>query len=161
MMATCAPLSMAWAAASAAKTRITLIGAGVNAVLAVGKVLGGVFGQSQALIVDGVHSASDLASDALVLWAARMGSLGPDGNHPYGHARFETAATLGIGAILLLVAGGFAYDALERLLQADTIEPPGMLALAVAGAGLSGCNTVRGVGQDIQSTGQAIERTSY
>lgn len=115
-----------------AKRRITLAGAAVNVLLAAGKIVGGIFGQSQALIVDGVHSASDLTSDAVVMWAARIGSMAPDRNHPYGHERFETAATLAVGALLLLVAGGFAYDALSRLLEPERLRHPGWLALGVA-----------------------------
>lgn len=114
------------------KRRITIVAAAVNAVLAVVKIVGGVVGQSQALVVDGVHSLSDLASDGLILGAARIGARGPDSNHPFGHARFETAATLALAAILLLVAGGFAYDAVLRLLLADQHGDPGWLALAVA-----------------------------
>ena len=114
------------------KRRITIVAAAVNAVLAVVKIVGGVVGQSQALVVDGVHSLSDLASDGLILAAARIGARGPDSNHPFGHARFETAATLALAAILLLVAGGFAYDAVLRLLLAEQHGDPGWLALAVA-----------------------------
>ncbi|QIT55643.1 cation transporter [Aquisalimonas sp. 2447] len=116
----------------AAKRHVTIVGALVNVLLAAGKIAAGVVGQSQALIVDGVHSLSDLVSDALVVWAARMASLDPDHNHPYGHGRFETAATVGVGALLLLVAGGFAYDAIVRLLRPELLGDPGLLALSVA-----------------------------
>ncbi|MHA7833993.1 MAG: cation diffusion facilitator family transporter [Algiphilus sp.] len=118
--------------AFAAKRRITLAGATIDAALAVIKAVGGVIGQSQALIADAAHSASDLASDVLVLWAARIGAQPPDANHPYGHERFETAATLGLGATLLMVAGGFAYDAAVRLLHPERIAEPGWLALSIA-----------------------------
>ncbi|MEQ8270767.1 cation diffusion facilitator family transporter [Algiphilus sp.] len=118
--------------AFAAKRRITLAGAAIDAVLALIKAVGGVIGHSQALIADAAHSASDLASDVLVLWAARIGAQPPDANHPYGHERFETAATLGLGATLLMVAGGFAYDAGMRLLQPERIADPGWLALSIA-----------------------------
>ncbi|WP_420426359.1 cation diffusion facilitator family transporter [Algiphilus sp.] len=118
--------------AFAAKRRITLAGAAIDAALAVIKAVGGVIGQSQALIADAAHSASDLASDVLVLWAARIGGQPPDANHPYGHERFETAATLGLGATLLMVAGGFAYDAATRLLHPERIAEPGWLALSIA-----------------------------
>ena len=51
--------------------RVTLVGSVVDAVLGVTKLLVGWFAQSQALIADGIHSLSDLATDALVLLAAR------------------------------------------------------------------------------------------
>lgn len=119
-------------AAYEAKRRVTLVTAVVNLLLAVGKIAGGLIGNSQALVVDGVHSLSDLAGDALVLWAAWIGTVGADRNHPYGHKRFETAAALGIGALLLLIAGGFAFDALGRLARADSLAVPSVLALSVA-----------------------------
>ena len=115
-----------------AKQRVTLIGSLINVLLAVGKILAGWIGNSQALIVDGVHSLSDLVSDALVLWASRVGSHGADVDHPYGHARIETAATVGVGALLLLIAGGFAYDATIRLMDANDLLVPGWIALTAA-----------------------------
>ena len=115
-----------------AKRRVTLVGAVVNAALAVVKIISGTVGQSQALVVDGVHSLSDLSSDALVMWAARIGSLEADHNHPYGHERFETAATLAVGMVFLLIARGFAWDAITRLLNPEMLGNPGWLALTAA-----------------------------
>lgn len=125
------------ASRESAKRRITLIGGVINLLLGTAKIVAGWFGQSQALIADGVHSLSDLLSDGVVLLAARASSRGADANHPYGHARIETAATAGIGALLLLTAGGFIYDAIQRLLiHPDTLLIPGWLALGVALASL-------------------------
>lgn len=115
-----------------AKRRVTLVGGAGNTLLAVGKIISGGLGQSQALVVDGVHSLSDLTSDALVMWAVRIGALEADHNHPYGHERFETAATLAVGTILLLIAGGFAWDAINRLLNPHLLGNPGWLALSAA-----------------------------
>ena len=121
------------AAAAAQKSRVTLVGGVVNLLLGVGKVVAGWLGQSQALIVDGVHSLSDLLSDVMVLLAARAGSRSADSDHPYGHGRIETVASAVVGAFLLLIAGGFVYDALQRvLLDPEGLMQPGLLALAVA-----------------------------
>jgi cation diffusion facilitator family transporter len=114
------------------KRRVTVVGAVVNLVLAVAKVVFGVIGQSQALIADGLHSFSDLVSDAMVLYAAKHSSRGPDADHPYGHARFETAATVGLGLLLLLVAFGIIMDASERMFDPNSLLNPGWLALTVA-----------------------------
>ena len=84
--------------------KVTLVGAVINLVLAAGKIFFGFVAQSQALIADGIHSLSDLFSDALVYYAASHARHGPDSDHPYGHGRFETAATLGLGVLLVLVA---------------------------------------------------------
>jgi len=112
--------------------KVTLVGAVINLVLAAGKILFGFVAQSQALIADGIHSLSDLFSDALVYYAASHARHGPDSDHPYGHGRFETAATLGLGVLLVLVAVGIGWDAVERLFTPEALWHPGVLALGVA-----------------------------
>ncbi len=112
--------------------RVTIVGAIVNTLLAASKILFGVLAQSQALIADGVHSLSDLLSDILVYWAAHHAHHGPDEKHPYGHGRFETAATLGLGMLLILAAVGIGWDAVDRLFVTERLAKPGMLALGVA-----------------------------
>jgi len=112
--------------------RITLIGALVNILLAAAKIVFGIIGSSQSLIADGVHSLSDLASDAIVIVAAKHGSQDADEDHPYGHARIETAFTVGLGALLIAVAGGILFDAVDRLFQTQRLLHPGVLALVVA-----------------------------
>jgi cation diffusion facilitator family transporter len=114
------------------KRRVTLVGAVVNLVLSIGKILFGWIGHSQALVADGVHSLSDLVSDGLVLVAARYGSQQADHNHPYGHARIETVATGAVGVLLLAVAVGFIVDASGRLLDPDALLTPGWLTLGAA-----------------------------
>lgn len=112
--------------------RITLWGVAVNLVLAVIKIAGGIIGQSQALLADGIHSLSDLASDAMVLIAVKHASEDADEDHPYGHARYETLATVALGIILIVVAGGIAYDAITRLENPDEIAVPALFTLIIA-----------------------------
>lgn len=112
-------------------TRVTLVGALVNAGLGVGKLVVGQLSASHALVADGLHSLTDLATDVPVLVVARRARAGPDLDHPYGHGRFETLASLVLGAVLLLVAGGLAQDSLLRLLEGTSIVPGGA-AIAVA-----------------------------
>ncbi len=111
---------------------VTLVGALVNLLLAVLKVVFGYLGQSQALIADGVHSLSDLLSDGLVLFAAKHAAQEADEEHPYGHGRFETVATVALGVILLLVGLGISWDAVTRLLEPESLLRPGWLALGAA-----------------------------
>lgn len=115
-----------------AKRRVTVVGAVWNLLLGIGKVVAGIFGQSQALVVDGVHSISDLISDAVVLAAARWGSIEADHNHQYGHGRIETMAAALVGFLLLGVAAGFLIDAVGRLLDPERLQQPGWLALGAA-----------------------------
>jgi len=113
--------------------RVALVGALVNLLLAVVKISIGFSARSQALIVDGIHSVSDLLSALLVWYAAGHASHGPDEKHPYGHGRFETAATLALGSMLVLVSGGIIWDSVERLFVSEELWQPKPLALYAAG----------------------------
>ena len=119
------------------KRRVTLVCAALNLLLAGLKLLLGVVGQSQALIADGIHSLSDLASDAMVLVAIRFASDEADDEHPYGHARFETVATVILGLLLLLVAAGIVVDLAQRLAHPELLPKPGFLALSGAAVSIA------------------------
>ncbi|HHJ20694.1 MAG TPA: cation diffusion facilitator family transporter, partial [Gammaproteobacteria bacterium] len=112
--------------------RVTLVGAGVNTLLALAQLLGGFFTQSQGLIADGLHTVSDLASDFIVLVAAREAHRAADNEHPYGHGRIETIATSILGITLIIVATGIAVDVLERLRNPERLLQPQPLALVFA-----------------------------
>lgn len=116
-----------------ATRRITLVGAVVNLLLAIGKIIIGLLGGSPALVADGIHSFSDLLTDIMVVWAAKHGSKDADEDHPYGHGRIETVFTVALGVVLLLVAAGIVYDAVSRLFHPERLTHPGVLALAMAG----------------------------
>lgn len=111
--------------------RVTVVGAVVNLVLAFFKIVIGVMGHSHALIVDGIHSLSDLLSDGLVVFAAKQGNASPDEDHPYGHARIETAFAAVLGGILIAVGVGIVIDAMDRLASGD-INIPSAMTLWVA-----------------------------
>lgn len=110
----------------------SIVGALVNLVLAVGKIIFGVIGQSQALIADGVHSLADLSTDLMVWVAAKYSTQPADAQHPYGHARIETLFTLGLGIVLILTAGGLAWDATDRLLNPSSLMTPTPVVLLIA-----------------------------
>ena len=112
--------------------KVTLIGSVVDLLLGVFKIQFGFLSQSQALIADGIHSLSDLATDAIVLYAAKHSHTEADEEHPYGHGRFETVATVGLGIALLVVAIGISIDATLRLFNPEKLIIPSMGALIVA-----------------------------
>ena len=112
--------------------RVTWWGMLVNLVLAVVKIIGGFIGQSQSLIADGLHSLSDLASDTMVLVAAKHAGEEADDDHPYGHGRFETIATVGLGILLIAVALGLAYDAAHRVFDEEIHSIPATFTLVIA-----------------------------
>ena len=89
---------------AAAASRSTWVSVWVNVVLSTLQIVVGVLSKSQGLIADGIHSLSDLVADFVVLLANRHSQKDADANHPYGHQRFETAASLVLGLLLLAVA---------------------------------------------------------
>ena len=112
---------------------VTAVGGVIDLLLGILKIFVGFIAHSQALIADGIHSLSDLATDALVIWAAKHASREPDLQHPYGHQRIETAATMVLGVTLVGVALGIAYDSVQRIFMRTDILTPGPWALVVAG----------------------------
>ena len=111
---------------------ITLWGILVNILLFAVKLFSGILIKSSALIADGFHSLSDLATDFVVLAGTRLSNRPPDEAHPYGHKRFETLATQVMGLILLAVGFGFIWKAGTAVLRGD-VNFPGGIVLVVAG----------------------------
>ncbi|WP_072822296.1 cation diffusion facilitator family transporter [Modicisalibacter ilicicola] len=118
--------------------KVTLVGAVLDSILGVAKMIVGYAVGSAALVADGIHSFSDVATDAFVLAATHFGRQAPDHDHPYGHGRIETLGTLLLGSILIFVAGGIAWASLSRLIEGVAIAPPGPWAIALAVVALAG-----------------------
>jgi len=105
----------------------------VNLLLSIAKLVFGFIGHSQALIADGLHSLSDLVSDGLVLLATHHSNTEADEDHPYGHARYETFATITLAVLLSAVGIGIGIDAFNRLLDHQSLAIPASITLWVAG----------------------------
>lgn len=121
---------------SAAKT--TWVSIVVNLLLTFVQVSVGCISASQSLIADGIHSLSDLLSDGVVLWANQHSRKAPDEDHHYGHHRYETAASLILGILLLIVGIGLANSAILNLSHPNTSTPSqGGLYLALGTATLT------------------------
>ena len=111
---------------------ITYIGMIVNIALAAIKIVIGVFAASLALVADGIHSLSDLATDVAVLLGLRLGSKAPDQSHPYGHGRAETFSAVLIALILILVGGAMIYYATMAIARDEVTTPKiGVLIAAI------------------------------
>jgi len=121
---------------SAAAARSTWVSVGVNLVLTVAQIAAGVLSKSQGLIADGIHSLSDLVADFVVLTANHLSQKDADEDHPYGHQRFETAASLVLGALLLAVGLGMLWSAAAKLQNPESIATVHITALWVAAGAL-------------------------
>jgi cation diffusion facilitator family transporter len=116
---------------SQASQKVTLVGAVIDFLLSVLKIFIGFIGNSGALIADGIHSFSDLLSDWVVWYAAKHAGEAPDEEHPYGHERFETVATLGLSIFLAIIGTGIIFNAAQRLSDTGQLShTPWLLAVA-------------------------------
>lgn len=116
-------------------TRVTLIGSIVNLLLTVIKIIAGIVGKSGAMIADGIHSLSDLASDIVVLIFVPIAGRAKDKNHQYGHGKFETLATLVVSLILMFVAIRLVTNSTKSIISAlsgNILPKPGYIALVAA-----------------------------
>ena len=121
---------------AAAASRSTWVSVVVNLVLTCLQIAVGIYAKSQALVADGIHSLADLVADFVVLFAGHHGKKEPDADHPYGHQRFETAAALMLGALLMAVGVGMLWSAVGKLETPSAVEKVHVVALYVAGATL-------------------------
>jgi cation diffusion facilitator family transporter len=119
-----------------AGSRCTWVSVGVNLVLTIVQIAAGIFSKSQGLIADGIHSLSDLVADFVVLIANRHSQKDADQEHPYGHQRFETAASLVLGLLLLAVGVGMLFSAVDKVQHPESLQQVHVLAIYVAAGAL-------------------------
>ena len=115
-------------------SKVTLVGVLVNALLILLKFVTGIFGSSQALIADAVHSISDLFTDAVVLIGIKISHKPPDRTHHFGHARIETLASTIVGMALIGTALYLGIEASLTIYRHTEYHPT---TLALFGAGVS------------------------
>ena len=115
--------------------RVTLLGMFVNIVLFAFKLVAGIVGRSGAMIADAVHSASDFATDIVVLAFVRISAKPRDNDHNWGHGKYETLASLIIGVALFAVGVEILVDSAEKITavaSGEVLPRPGVVALIAA-----------------------------
>ena len=117
--------------------RVTLVSVGVNVVLTIMQLVVGFWAHSQSLIADAIHTLSDIVADAFVLVANQKGGEAADAEHPYGHGRYETAASLVLGLLLAATGSGILLSAAQRITNLDSAPSVGIAALWAALATLA------------------------
>jgi len=115
-----------------ASQKVTIIGALIDFLLSIIKIILGFIGQSGALIADGVHSFSDLLTDWVTWYAAKLSGDAPDADHPYGHERFETVATLGLSIFLAIVGTIIIFEGFGRFSNPNELRHENWLIAAAA-----------------------------
>jgi cobalt-zinc-cadmium efflux system protein len=118
--------------------RAFAIGIALNLVYVVGEAVGGIFSGSLALLADAGHNLSDVLSLSLSWGAALLSRRQPSGRFTYGLRSSSILAALANAIILLLVTGGIAWEALERLSHPVPVASTIVIWVAAAGILVNG-----------------------
>jgi len=102
-----------------------------NVGLLIIKLLGGIFGRSQALLADAVHSLSDVIVSLMMLVSLKVSSVPPDEDHHWGHGNIEYIASTIIGVLLICAATTIAMTAVFTIISGN-MDNPGILAVWAA-----------------------------
>ncbi len=114
--------------------KISLVSIVGNAVLSIFKITAGILGQSGAMISDAIHSFSDVLTTVIAVIGVRLSKRGADKEHPYGHERLETIASMLLGLVLLVTGLGVGKAGLGNIFSGDyaALEVPRPVALIAA-----------------------------
>ena len=115
-------------------TRVSTVSIIINIFLATFKFIAGAIGRSGAMISDAVHSSSDVLGSLIVIVGVKMSGKKSDKDHPYGHERMESVASLILAGILAAAGISIGREALASVISGEylTASAPGALALAAA-----------------------------
>src|SRR5947208_7207553 len=102
--------------------RIALVSMTVGIVLSIAKILVGMNAGSAAVTSDGIETAGDVLSSAIVYAGFWLASKPPDYEHPYGHGRYETLAGLAVGAMLLLSSAFIFWEGFVSLGERSQLQ---------------------------------------
>ena len=115
-------------------SRVGILG---NVLLAGFKLFAGVIGKSGAMVSDAVHSLSDVFATVIAFFGVRLSRQPEDEEHPYGHERIESVASLFLGLILAGTGLGIGYTGLRKLLSPEALEVPTLLPLIAAAVSIA------------------------
>lgn len=111
--------------------KVSLISLIVNIILTLIKIIIGFFFQSKALIADGIHSLSDVASTLIILISIKYSHTKADQKHPYGHGKAEAIGTIILGFILIITGITLIRETIYNIIL-QKIYIPGNLTLIAA-----------------------------
>lgn len=107
-----------------------------NIILAAAKFAFGLVLNSISLLADAVHTASDVITSVVVLLGFKAASLPADEEHPFGHARVESIATLIIAVLLGVVGFEFASGSVKRFLSGEVVRGSLLVAVVLVAGGV-------------------------
>ncbi|MBX9138308.1 MULTISPECIES: cation diffusion facilitator family transporter [unclassified Clostridium] len=112
--------------------KVTILSILLNIGLTIMKILAGVFGNSTAIIADGLHSASDIITSIGILIGNKISRKPRDEEHQYGHEKAESLVAFVLAAVLIIVAVEIGYKGVAALFNLNEIQVPTLLPLIVA-----------------------------
>lgn len=101
----------------------TWVGIIVNIVLTVLKAIGGLISGSRALVADAAHSASDVVSSVVILFAVKIADKPPDEEHPYGHGKAENIASIIVALLLIIVGVEISISSIKVFFGQSPVAP--------------------------------------
>lgn len=113
-------------------TKVTIISILWNIVLTIIKVLGGILGKSNAMIADGLHSASDIISSIGVLIGNHIAKTPHDREHNYGHEKAETLVSFLLSILLIFVSLKISLGGINSLFHLNEVKIPTILPLVIS-----------------------------
>ncbi|WP_174873272.1 cation diffusion facilitator family transporter [Vogesella oryzae] len=115
-----------------AARRSLWVSVALNLVLTALQAVTGLLAGSQALVADAMHSLSDLLADFVAMLAGHHSRKEADDDHHYGHHRYETAASLALGLLLLAAGAGMLWTAAGKFAGSTPLSSVHPAALVVA-----------------------------
>ena len=92
-----------------------------NVLLASLKIIAGLLTGSVAITGDGINNLTDSASSVVTLLGFRMAQRPADGEHPFGHGRYEYISGVVVAALVLLAGAELAKSSFEKILHPEAI----------------------------------------
>jgi len=99
------------------------------------KLVAGIVGHSAAMLADAIHSLSDMVTTIVVMVGVKMANRAEDKDHPYGHERFESVATIILSLVLLATGAGIGWAGVQQVMNWDSYATPtipGIIGLVAA-----------------------------
>jgi cation diffusion facilitator family transporter len=106
------------------------VGLVINLGLGLTKLIGGILGDSFALISDSINSLGDVFGTVVVLVAVRIAQQPADQEHPYGHTRAEAIAASTVAVLIIMSALGIGWEAIQRMSLVHTLPETWTLWIA-------------------------------
>lgn len=110
--------------------KVLLISLWSNIILALGKIIVGLYGNSNAVFADGIHSGTDVFTSIIALFIIKISNKPADEDHPYGHGKAEVMSSGIVGVLLVLISIYLGYEGIAGLIR--PLESPKMVTLYAA-----------------------------